>query len=124
MILFLKINNPKIKQFSNINQMLRKCDAVNICIHLNKNNYHFFDKKKLNQLKKNCILINTSRGEIIDEKNLVKLIKSNKIKFYSTDVVSQEHKLPLTKVKFLIFLIMIMFILHLIWLVLLMSLKK
>ena len=65
---FLKIKNPKIKQFSNINKMLSKCDAVNVCIHLNKKNYHFFDKKKLNQLKKNCILVNTSRGEIIDEK--------------------------------------------------------
>ena len=96
---FLKIKNPKIKQFSNINKMLSKCDAVNVCIHLNKKNYHFFDKKKLNQLKKNCILVNTSRGEIIDEKNLVKLIKSKKIKFFAADVVSQEHKLPTSRSK-------------------------
>ena len=56
-------------------------------------------KKKLNQLKKNCILVNTSRGEIIDEKNLVKLIKSKKIKFFAADVVSQEHKLPISRSK-------------------------
>ena len=55
--------------------------------------------KKIKSIKKNCILVNTSRGEIIDEKNLVKLIKSKKIKFFATDVVSQEHKLPLTKSK-------------------------
>ena len=39
---FLKIKNPKIKQFSNINKMLSKCDAVNVCIHLNKKKLSLF----------------------------------------------------------------------------------
>ena len=95
----LKIKNKKVIQVSNLDKMLKKSDAVCICIHLNKKNLKFFNKDKLSQLKKNCILINTSRGEIIDEISLVKFVKTKKIKFFATDVVSNEHELPIKKSK-------------------------
>ena len=44
-------------------------------------------------------MINTSRGEIIDERALIKSFKSKKIKFYAADVVCDEHKLPQQKSK-------------------------
>lgn len=96
---YLKIKNQKVKQVSVLKDMLKKSDVVCICIHLNKKNFKFFDKKKQAQLKENCILINTSRGEVIDEMSLVKLIKRKKIKFFATDVVCDEHKLPSSKSK-------------------------
>ena len=96
---YLKIKNQKVKQVSVLKDMQKKSDVVCICIHLNKKNFKFFDKKKQTQLKENCILINTSRGEVIDEMSLVKLIKRKKIKFFATDVVSDEHKLPSSKSK-------------------------
>ena len=41
-------------------------------------------------IKKNTILVNTSRGEIIDEEYVVKLAKK-KYLFYSTDVIQNEQ---------------------------------
>ena len=96
---YLKIKDKKIKQVSDLKKMLKKSDVVCICIHLNEKNLKFFNKEKFSQLKKNCILVNTSRGEIIDEISLVKFIKAKKIKFFATDVVSNEHKLPANKSK-------------------------
>jgi len=73
------------------------CDAIIISIHLNKENYKFFDNKKFKNLKKDVILINTSRGEIIDENALIKNFNRKTIKFFATDVVCNEHNLPLKK---------------------------
>ena len=50
-------------------------------------------------LKENVIFINTSRGEVIDENYLAHLIKRKRIKFFATDVVSNEHLLPSVKSK-------------------------
>jgi D-3-phosphoglycerate dehydrogenase / 2-oxoglutarate reductase len=96
---FKKIKDKNVKQHNNLHNMLKICDVILISIHLNKENYNFFNIEKFKSLKKNVILINTSRGEIVDEKALVKSFKSNKIKFYATDVVCNEHELPTKKSK-------------------------
>ena len=46
--------------------------------------------KKMKILKKNSILINTSRGELLDEKMLYRLLKSKKIKGAGIDVFYKE----------------------------------
>ena len=96
---YKKVKNKKVKQYNNLSNMLKVCDAIIISIHLNKKNYKFFDEKKFKELKKDTILINTSRGEIIDENALIKNFKKKKIKFLATDVVCGEHNLPLKKSK-------------------------
>ena len=94
---YKKIKNRKIKQYYKLSDMLKVCDAIIISIHLNKENYKFFDNNKFKNLKKNVILINTSRGEIIDENALIKNFNRKTIKFFATDVVCNEHNLPLKK---------------------------
>ena len=73
---YKKVKSKKVTQYVNLNNMLKICDVVIISIHLNKKNYHFFNNEKLKHLKKDVILINTSRGEIIDENALTKYFKS------------------------------------------------
>ena len=47
-------------------------------------------KEKLNLLKPNAILVNTSRGGIVDEEYLVDLVNSNKIFGAALDVFDKE----------------------------------
>ena len=96
---YKKIKTKKVKQYNNISDMLKVCDAIIISIHLNKKNHQFFDNQKFKDLKKNVILINTSRGEIINENALIKNFKRKKIKFFAADVVHNEDELPLKKSK-------------------------
>ena len=73
--------------------LLKNADIFSVHLHLNNKTYHFLNKGKLNQLKKNSILINTSRGEVIDERALISLLKRNWIMAVGLDVFENEPKL-------------------------------
>ncbi len=69
-----KFEKKKIKRKS-INFVLKKSDLIIICIPSTNKNYRFLKKERISLVKKGAILINTSRGEIIDEKFVIKLAK-------------------------------------------------
>lgn len=50
------------------------------------------ERKDLNLIKKDCIFINISRGNLIDEKHLLKLFSLNRISGIGLDVLSNENK--------------------------------
>jgi D-3-phosphoglycerate dehydrogenase len=85
-ITYDKAKDKKSKLFHIFNTV----DYVSLNIPLS-NNRMFFSKKNF---PKNCqnkfYLINTSRGEIIDEKFIIYLLKKKILLGYATDVVSQE----------------------------------
>jgi phosphoglycerate dehydrogenase-like enzyme len=76
--------------FKSVNYIFKTCDIVSIHIPLNKKNYHFVSMEKLNMLNKNSVFINTSRGDVVEEKYLFSLLKNKKIKFAGLDVFSNE----------------------------------
>ena len=89
-----------IKQKTSLNFILKNCDIISIHIPLNENNENFFNKNKLSKLKKGCLIINTSRGEIIDEFYLIKKLKTKDLS-YATDVLSYENNNSKSKLKIL-----------------------
>ncbi|MDQ3021983.1 MAG: NAD(P)-binding domain-containing protein [Bacteroidota bacterium] len=76
--------------FKSINFILKNCDIVSLHIPMNKNNFNFVSKEKLKLLNKDSVLINTSRGDIIEEKSLLRMLKEKKIKYAGLDVYSNE----------------------------------
>ena len=74
-------------------KLLKESDIIVISITFNKDNINFVGKNFLKNLKENCILINTSRGEVVNEMELIKALKSKKIKYAATDVVRDEQNL-------------------------------
>lgn len=77
-------------EFKSVNFIFRKCDYVTIHIPLNRKNFHFISKEKLKLLRNNSVLINTSRGDVIDEKFLYWMLLKGKIRFAGLDVFSGE----------------------------------
>ena len=65
-------------------------------IPLNLHNVNFLNSAKLRLLKKGAILINTSRGNVLDEDFIFSLVKKKKVSYY-TDVIS--NKILLNKKK-------------------------
>ena len=92
-----KIESKNLTQ--NINNVLRVSDIVVVCITYNKKNNNFVNKRFFNKLKKGCIFVNTSRGEVVDESALIKAISSKKISCAATDVVRNEQYLSKKKNK-------------------------
>ncbi|HSW55914.1 MAG TPA: D-glycerate dehydrogenase [Ignavibacteriaceae bacterium] len=83
-----------------LNYLLKNSDILSVHLPLNSQTYHFLNQEKLNQLKRNSILINTTRGEIIDEKALIRLLKGKKIMAVGLDVFENEPYLNPELLKF------------------------
>ncbi len=77
------LNDPPLKRktgkdvYKKLNEALES-DIITLHVPLNKEGvdktYHLFDYERLNQLKDNTILINSSRGSVVDNEALVKII--------------------------------------------------
>ena len=61
-------------------------------IHADKENNNFLNKKLFDLMKKDVLIINTSRGEIINENDLLNFLKKNKKSKYAADVIGNEIK--------------------------------
>jgi D-3-phosphoglycerate dehydrogenase len=82
--------NNRQFNFRNLDYLLKNSDIITIHIPLNKKNENFFDEEKISKMQKGVILINTSRGGIIDEEALLRSLKSNKIGYAGLDVFRNE----------------------------------
>ena len=65
--------------FYDLKEMIQKADCISLHIPKNKANIAFIDDEKLSWMKNGSILINTSRGAIVDEIALLKEISDNRI---------------------------------------------
>ena len=84
-----KMYKPKKFNFVSLNNLLKTCEIILIHIPLNIHNENFLNSSKLKLLKKGTIVINTSRGNILDELNILSLVKKKKISYF-TDVISRK----------------------------------
>lgn len=76
-----------------LNSILKKSDIISLHLPLNSKTKNLLNEKALSQLKPSAILINTARGEIIDEKFLIKMLKEKKITSAGFDVYQNEPDL-------------------------------
>jgi len=82
----------KNKKFTkkNIKQIFKTSDLICLCCTLNEKTKNMVNFSLLRNMKKNAILVNTSRGEIINEKELLLFLKKRKDIFFTSDVMSKE----------------------------------
>ena len=78
--------------------LLKNSDIVSIHLVLGERYKNLITKKELDMMKKTAFLINTSRGPIINENDLVEVLKDEKIAGVGLDVydkepLPQDHKL-------------------------------
>jgi glyoxylate reductase len=71
---------------------MKKADVISLHVPLTDKTYHLLNKEHLDLLKPNAILINTARGEVVDENYLIQLLKKNKIHSAGFDVYENEPK--------------------------------
>lgn len=83
-----------------IQKLLANSDIISIHLPLDKSTYHFIDDRKLKLMKSKPIIINTSRGELIDEQALIKYLKKDKLRAVGLDVFENEPSLNPALLKF------------------------
>ena len=78
--------------------LLKNSDIISIHLVLGERYKNLITKKELGMMKKTAFLINTSRGPIINENDLVEVLKDEKIAgagldVYDKEPLPQDHKL-------------------------------
>jgi glyoxylate reductase len=73
--------------------LLKNSDILSVHLPLNKKTYHYLNYERLIQLKRNSVLINTTRGEIIDENSLIRILKLKRLRAVGLDVFENEPNL-------------------------------
>jgi len=88
-------------EYKGLEDLLKESDFVTLHCPLTKETHHLIGRKELEMMKPTAILVNTSRGPVVDERALVSVIKEGKIRGAGLDVYEKEPKLSpgLSKLK-------------------------
>ena len=73
-----------------LEELLANSDYITLHVPLTEETYHMIGEKELRMMKKNAIIINTSRGAVIDTEALYKALKEGWIAGAALDVFEQE----------------------------------
>lgn len=71
-------------------ELLQCSDIITLHLPYNLSNHHLINKDTLSMMKNEAIIINTSRGELINTKDLIKSLKDGKIGGVALDVIEGE----------------------------------
>ena len=86
-----KFNATKL---NTIEDVCRECDFVSINCPATKETFHLMNDERFKLMKKSAFIINTARGDIIDEKALVNALINKEIAGAALDVFETEPNLP------------------------------
>lgn len=79
---------------TSLEDLLENSDFVSLHVPLTTETRHLISASKLKLMKPSSILINTSRGPVIDEEALIKVLKERKIFGAGLDVYENEPEVP------------------------------
>jgi hydroxypyruvate reductase 1 len=85
-----KLRTINCKRADQIEDLLREADCVSIHTILNESTHHLINKERLALMKDDAILINTSRGPVIDEAALVEHCRAHPRFSVGLDVFEHE----------------------------------
>jgi len=81
--------NLNVKK-SELDEILSECDIISLHVPLTNETKDMINEKNIRLMKKNAIIINTSRGGIINEKALIDALKNKRIAGACIDVFENE----------------------------------
>lgn len=87
-------------KYANLTELVEKADIISIHVPLTPETTHLINEDLLRRMKKSAILINTSRGPVVDTNALIKALKEGWIAGAGLDVFEEEplpRDHPLTK---------------------------
>ena len=80
-------------QYVSLEELARRSDIITLHCPLTPETHHMIDRDFLRQAKKGVMLINTSRGKLIDTPAVVAALKSGKVGYVGLDVYEEEGHL-------------------------------
>jgi len=76
-----------------LDDVLAQSDIISLHCPLVPETQHLINKKAFSKMKKDVMVINTSRGAVIDTANAIEALKKEQLGYFGLDVYEQEEKL-------------------------------
>lgn len=73
-----------------LEELYRLSDIISLHIPLSKETHHMIDSRAISLMKQGVMLINTSRGGLIDTRSVIEALKAGRIGFLGLDVYEEE----------------------------------
>lgn len=94
-IAYDKYQNPDLKDFVTyveLDELLERSDLVSLHCPLFPETYHLINKETIAKMKDTAILVNTSRGGLIDTEDLIEALRNRKFSAVGLDVYEEEDE--------------------------------
>ena len=77
-------------QAASLEELLKQSDFI--CLHCAHTpaSHHLLGKEQFQQMKAEVIIVNTARGELVDDQAMLEFLNNGKIRVYATDVIEGE----------------------------------
>jgi D-lactate dehydrogenase len=86
------IAKMKSVQYVDLDKLFRNCDIISLHLPLVPETYHMINKDSIAKMKKGVMLINTSRGGLVNTQDLIENLKNGKIGYAGLDVYEEESE--------------------------------
>jgi D-lactate dehydrogenase len=87
-----KIAQMKSVEYVPLNELLRDSDIISLQVPLSSETYHMINKESIAKMKDGVMLINTSRGGLVNTIDLIENLKTGKIGYAGLDVYEEESE--------------------------------
>jgi len=85
-----RVENKFRASYRPLRRLLAAADILSLHVPLTCETRHLIDRRAFDGMKRTALLINTARGPVVDEKALVKALKTGKISGAGLDVFEEE----------------------------------
>lgn len=79
-------------EYVTMDELLKRSDLISLHCPLTEDTYHMINKDTIQQMKDNVILVNTSRGGLVNTKDLIEGIRAHKFFAVGLDVYEEEKQ--------------------------------
>lgn len=79
-------------EYVTLKELYSEADIITLHVPLTLETYRMINKESLRMMKDGVVIINTSRGQLIDTKELINSLKSEKVKAAGLDVYEEEDE--------------------------------
>lgn len=98
LLAFDKHENEEIKQkyqveYTDCMSLCKQSDIITLHVPLNEQTKHLINKSCIDCMKQGVMLINTSRGGLVNTKDVIQALKNGRIGYFGMDVYEEEEGL-------------------------------
>ncbi|MEM0003464.1 MAG: NAD(P)-dependent oxidoreductase [Thermoproteota archaeon] len=79
-----------VKVVKTLPELLKSSDVISLHVPLNSETYHLIGENEISLMKDGAIIVNTSRGAVLDTRALLKALENGKISAAALDVLENE----------------------------------